>query len=669
MGTITLPYTFIAGQTPTATNWNANPTTIATLVNGQIDKANVDSSSSDGIVTMDETQSISGAKTFSGAVINTGGVTIKDTDNAAGSIQTNLTLEWDPGDGEQMTDNSSGVGIDFKMPDASDNQTVFASLDVLCLDDSASSEDGEFSFKTVVNASEAEVLTLSGAAATFTIPVTVGIDGTGHDVKFFGDTSGKYMQWDQDEDALLVSGDIRMIAHNNRIDLDANNNTSIRASADDTIMFELAGADDFSMTANSLNILSGSVIDLADNAPVQFGDADDASIKWDATDLAIAAGSADVKITASNVIPATNDGSALGVSGTAWSDLFLASGSVVDFHAGDVTLTHSANTLTLAGGALSLNDGNISNVGQIDVASIVGDNDANTNITFAGSDIITVATGGSERMRINNTGNVFIGDTADVTVTQGLTINMGGADNKAFTLKSTDIAHGRTGSSNSIAETSTYYNLSKYDGGKGGVLQNVLMTNEAQCPVYDIRVMGGQATIQAAASNCIGLVTWRIAQHDGSNAAESMTAGGFPFVIRCHDADDTDSAVFAVDEDGDLYAGNTNDSIAMNDGLNDPALLRGFDHAIDELGLAKGMIKNRWDDFVKTRDTDLVELGVLGDTVENGGLYCVTQHTKLMNSAIWQVYSMLLDVIDSLPRETQDKIRKVVPNQLLLEVA
>jgi hypothetical protein len=264
MGTITLPYTFVAGQTPTATNWNANPTTIATLVNGQIDKANVDSSSSDGIVTMDETQTISGAKTFSGAVINTGGVTIKDTDNAAGSIQTNLTLEWDPGDGEQMTDNSSGVGIDFKMPDASDNQTVFASLDVLCLDDSASSEDGEFSFKTVVNASEAEVLTLSGAAATFTVP-----------------------------------------------------------------------------------------IDLADNVQIQFGDADDASIKWDATNLAIAAGSADVKITASNVIPATNDGSALGVSGTAWSDLFLASGSVVDFHAGDVTLTHSSNTLTVAGGTLA----------------------------------------------------------------------------------------------------------------------------------------------------------------------------------------------------------------------------------------------------------------------------------------------------------------------------
>ena len=156
-----------------------------------------------------------------------------------------------------------------------------------------------------------------------------------------------------DGSTLSVNGSIDMVAHNNRIDLDVDNDTSIRASADDTISIEVAGADDFTITANSFNVLTGSVIDLADNAPVQFGDADDASIKWDTADLAIAAGSADVKITASNVIPATNDGSALGVSGTAWSDLFLASGSVVDFHAGDVTLTHSSNTLTVAGGTLA----------------------------------------------------------------------------------------------------------------------------------------------------------------------------------------------------------------------------------------------------------------------------------------------------------------------------
>ncbi len=37
--------------------------------------------------------------------------------------------------------------------------------------------------------------------------------------------------------------------------------------------------------------------------------------------------------------PGTNDGAALGISGTAFSDLFLASGGVVNFNAGDVTLT------------------------------------------------------------------------------------------------------------------------------------------------------------------------------------------------------------------------------------------------------------------------------------------------------------------------------------------
>lgn len=49
------------------------------------------------------------------------------------------------------------------------------------------------------------------------------------------------------------------------------------------------------------------------------------------------------------VVPGSNDGAALGASGTAWSDLFLATGSVVNWNAGDVTLTHAANTLAFAG--------------------------------------------------------------------------------------------------------------------------------------------------------------------------------------------------------------------------------------------------------------------------------------------------------------------------------
>jgi len=51
-----------------------------------------------------------------------------------------------------------------------------------------------------------------------------------------------------------------------------------------------------------------------------------------------------------------NDGAYLGVSGTAFSDLFLASGGVINWSEADVTLTHAANLLTLAGGDLAISN-------------------------------------------------------------------------------------------------------------------------------------------------------------------------------------------------------------------------------------------------------------------------------------------------------------------------
>ena len=41
---------------------------------------------------------------------------------------------------------------------------------------------------------------------TVTGNLTVGVDGTGHDVKFFGDTASAYMLWDQSADDLILSG-------------------------------------------------------------------------------------------------------------------------------------------------------------------------------------------------------------------------------------------------------------------------------------------------------------------------------------------------------------------------------------------------------------------------------------------------------------------------------
>lgn len=65
-----------------------------------------------------------------------------------------------------------------------------------------------------------------------------------------------------------------------------------------------------------------------------------------------------LRITGGNVrvatafMPVNSDGAALGSTETMWSDAFFASGAVLNFNNGDVTLTHSADTLTIGGATL-----------------------------------------------------------------------------------------------------------------------------------------------------------------------------------------------------------------------------------------------------------------------------------------------------------------------------
>lgn len=66
------------------------------------------------------------------------------------------------------------------------------------------------------------------------------------------------------------------------------------------------------------------------------------------------AGTAEVTITSSATSPATTDSNALGTSTLMWSDLFLASGAVINFNNGNATLTHSAGLLTLGSAGFSV---------------------------------------------------------------------------------------------------------------------------------------------------------------------------------------------------------------------------------------------------------------------------------------------------------------------------
>jgi hypothetical protein len=134
-------------------------------------------------------------------------------------------------------------------------------------------------------------------------------------------------------------------------------------------------ADSGNSVTERVRVLQNGTVEL-NSATLSF----DAAASIDTSgnnNLGLSAGTADVQITASNLTPASNDGSALGVSGTAWSDLFLASGAVANWNAGDITLTHSAGKLTFGGdGAVELdfNNHEMTNVdinsGAIDGADV-----------------------------------------------------------------------------------------------------------------------------------------------------------------------------------------------------------------------------------------------------------------------------------------------------------
>lgn len=77
---------------------------------------------------------------------------------------------------------------------------------------------------------------------------------------------------------------------------------------------------------------------------------------------------ATTSLTSASILASSNDSGALGASGTAFSDLFLASGAVINFNAGNYTITHSAGLLT-TNGNLSLTTSGILTTGTIELGA------------------------------------------------------------------------------------------------------------------------------------------------------------------------------------------------------------------------------------------------------------------------------------------------------------
>jgi len=70
----------------------------------------------------------------------------------------------------------------------------------------------------------------------------------------------------------------------------------------------------------------------------------------------------EVELAENSLSPGSSDGTALGTTSLMWSDLFLASGGVINLNDGDVTITHASGKLTSTGDLELLRDANNADV-------------------------------------------------------------------------------------------------------------------------------------------------------------------------------------------------------------------------------------------------------------------------------------------------------------------
>ena len=209
-------------------------------------------------------------------------------------------------------------------------------------------------------------------------------------------------------------------------------------------------------------------------------------------------GNADeITLAANEFSPTTSNGIALGTGSKMWSDLFLASGAVINFNNGDVTVTHSSNQLSVSGGTLLFNfAGN--NYNTADGTAFL-DSEDNDLMSFGEAAVTFSAT------------NVLIGGTLNVA---GDIVHTGDTDTKIgfstnsirFTCGNVITAtHSATGI---IMPLRTFEITSNTDGNANGdVVYFGSTTSMTTGAIYHYKSDGTWELADAdAAANCDGLL-------------------------------------------------------------------------------------------------------------------------------------------------------------------
>jgi len=268
-----------------------------------------------------------------------------DHANANGiAYQTGVAVSLTDGDVASTVGFSSFCedgGVDFKAMSSADSgdyftiaTTTHGATTLTTNDDDATAAHFEIAADGNITLDAAGTIELE-AATNLTGALTVGVDDTGHDVKFFGATSGKHLLWDESDDqleftdntyAVFGDGDDLKIYHSSTASLVANYTGNLQIdnhATDKDILFRTDNGNAgiftyFYLDGSSATIDGGGSTTAVytifpDTSRLAFGSVKDMQIWHDATDSQIQNNTGDLyiqsNVTDGDIILKGDDGS------------------------------------------------------------------------------------------------------------------------------------------------------------------------------------------------------------------------------------------------------------------------------------------------------------------------------------------------------------------------
>ena len=500
-------------------------------------------------------------------------ITIENsTDNASNQV---MLLR---GDNATRADGDE-IYVSFNLDDDGGNTHEFARITAEAVDVSNGSEDGQIRFGVTVAGTMTDVFTINsstGGATSMTLDVLgdLTLDADGGDILFkdggttFGsatNTGGNLILKSGTTTALTFSGANATLAGDLTISGDdlymATNTDAYILVADGTNYNPVAVSGDVTIANNGAVTAAAAQTNITSllATDIKIGEDDQTKIDFeDANTINFYANNAKEMVLAENSLsPGTSDGTALGTTSLMWSDLFVASGGVLNFNNGDVTVTHSSNTLTVAGGTLA-------------AAAITGTTiDASTDFTI-GTTVIT------------DDSIVMTPSTSDTVTIAGATngvLNITTVDNAAAAANLNFIVDGAVdvdaaGAINLDAGSGIWTfedagtEVLRFTEGNSGDVTVKLVTNAKDLIFTDNGDAEGFRVLDAAAGVKVPgeVMTTKISYTDGDDAMTIADGGAVTFPVSI---DVTGSAGIILEND-ETITNSTNGVIAFSGNITVP---------------------------------------------------------------------------------------------------